>query len=96
VLTVTTALVPGLTQVTQAVDLVERGSVRLERMNLLDLRIEKVFKLGRMELSPVADIYNVLNSNVSTSEVTAVGGSLGRPSAILDGRFMRLGAKLNF
>jgi len=96
VLTVTTALVPGLTQVTQAVDLVERGSVRLERMNLLDLRFERGFKLGRVELSPVADIYNVLNSNVSTSEVTAVGGSLGRPSAILDGRFMRLGAKLNF
>ena len=96
VLTVTTALVPGLTQVTQAVDLVERGSVRLERMNLLDLRFEKVFRLGRTQLSPVADIYNVLNSNVSTSEVTAVGSSLGRPSAILDGRFMRLGAKLNF
>ena len=30
VLTVTTTLVPGLTQVTQAVDLVERGSVRLD------------------------------------------------------------------
>jgi hypothetical protein len=96
VLTVTTALVPGLTQVTQAVDLVERGSVRLERMNLLDLRFERMIKLGKMQLSPVADIYNVLNSNVSTSEVTAVGTSLGRPSAILDGRFMRLGAKLNF
>jgi hypothetical protein len=96
VLTVTTTLVPGLTQVTQAVDLVERGSVRLERMNLLDVRFEKVFKVGKLELSPVADVYNLLNSNVSTSEVTAVGGSLGRPSAILDGRFMRLGAKLNF
>ena len=94
-LTVTTALVPGLTQVTQPVDLVERGSVRLERMNLLDLRFEKVFKLGKMDLSPVADIYNVLNSNVSTSEVTAVGSSLGRPSAILDGRFVRRGVKLN-
>jgi hypothetical protein len=96
VLTVTTAHVPGLTQVTQPVDLVERGSVRLERMNLLDLRFEKVIKLGKMDLSPVADVYNVLNSNVSTSEVTAVGSSLGRPSAILDGRFVRLGAKLNF
>jgi hypothetical protein len=96
VFNVTRALVPNLTQVSQAVDLLPRGHVRLDRMNLLDLRLTKRFHAGGVRLEGVADVYNVLNSDVPVAEVETVGGSLARPVSILDGRLLRLGLKLNF
>jgi hypothetical protein len=94
--TVTRAQVPNLTQVTQQVDLIPRGDTRLDRSALLDLRASKVFRFGQHRLEAVADLYNVLNSNASTAEVEAVGTSLGRPSAIVDGRLLRLGVQWRF
>jgi hypothetical protein len=44
----------------------------------------------------VADLYNLLNSNATIAEVETVGTSLGRPSAIVDGRLLRLGVQWRF
>jgi hypothetical protein len=96
VYTVTRSVVPNLTQVTQNVDLVPPGTVRLQNNNLLDMRLAKIFNVGGAKLQALADIYNVLNSNATTGEVTTIGPSLGRPSGILDGRLLRLGIQLTF
>lgn len=93
---VTTAVVPGLTQGSFAVDLLERGEYRLPRLNQLDLRLEKGFSFGKSRLSAVLDIYNTLNSSATTAEVETVGSTLGRPVSILDGRLARVGAKFTF
>jgi hypothetical protein len=93
---VTRSEVPNLTQVSQSVDLVPSGDVRLQNNNLVDMRLSKIFKVKRARLEAIADVFNVLNSNATTGEVTTVGPSLGRPSAILDGRLLRLGIQMTF
>jgi Carboxypeptidase regulatory-like domain len=94
--TVTRAVVPDLTQASIGIDLLPRGDMRLERLNQFDLRFEKQLTIGTTKLSGLLDMYNVLNTNVTTAEVEAVGSTLGRPVSILDGRLIRLGGKLTF
>jgi hypothetical protein len=93
---VTTAQVPGLTQVTQNVQVAERGAFRFPWVNLLDLRVAKVFRAGGRRFEPTLDVFNVFNNNAVTSAVQTVGSSLGRPSAIVMGRLVRVGGRLTF
>src|SRR5207244_5123905 len=44
---VTTSIVPGLTQVTQNVQVAPRGEFRYPWQNLVDLRFTKIFNSGR-------------------------------------------------
>ena len=92
----TTAQVPGLTQVTQNVQVAERGEYRYPWVNLLDLRVTRTFQLGATTLEPTVDLYNVFNNNAVTNAVQTIGSSLGRPSAIVMGRLLRLGGRVTF
>jgi Carboxypeptidase regulatory-like domain len=94
--TVTTTQVPGLTQVTQSVNLVPRGEFRLPRATLLDFRLAKSFTLAGSKLEGIADVYNVLNSHAITSAVQTVGPALGQVGEIVDGRLLRLGVQWRF
>lgn len=94
--TVTRADVPGFTQVTQSVDLVPRGEVRLPRVNLLDVRLTKRFSVGKAAFEPMLDLYNLLNSNPTIREVESIGPNLGRPVLILPARLLKLGVKFSF
>jgi hypothetical protein len=96
--TVGRAQVPNLTQVTQNVALVPRGEVRLPSIDLLDLRVSRVFDLrsGRVKVEPLLDVYNVANLGVELSSVDTVGPNLGRVSDTLDGRIVRFGFKMSF
>jgi len=96
VFTVTRTQVPNLTQVTQNVDLVAAGDVRLPAHQLLDIRLGKTFNLAGSKLQGIADVYNIFNDNAAISQVTAVGPSLGQTSEIIQGRLLRLGLQWNF
>ncbi len=93
---VTTGVVPGLTQVTQNVQVAERGDYRYPWINLLDLRVAKTFTVRGVRVEPMADLFNVFNNNAITNAVQTVGASLGRPSAIVMGRLLRLGGRIAF
>jgi hypothetical protein len=93
---VTTAVVPGLTQVTQNVQAVPRGDFRYPWQNLVDLRVTKMFRAGTTRIEPTLDLFNVFNNNATTNVVTTIGSSLGRPSAIVMGRLLRVGAHVTF
>lgn len=93
---VTSAVVPGLTQVTQNVQVAERGEFRYPWVNLVDLRVTRVFRFGSVRMEPTVDLYNVFNNNAVTSAVETVGPSLGRPSAIVMGRLLRIGGHVTF
>lgn len=93
---VTTAIVPGLTQVTQNVQVAERGDYRYPWVNLLDLRVAKSFKAGGTRIEPTLDLFNVFNNNAVTNAVQTLGSSLGRPSSIVMGRLLRLGGRISF
>jgi hypothetical protein len=94
--TVTTSLVPGLTQVTQNVQVVPRGEYRYPWQNLVDIRFVKAFKGRSVRFEPTVDVFNLFNDNAVTNAVTVVGSSLGRPSAIVMGRLVRLGGRIAF
>jgi hypothetical protein len=95
--TVTTAMVPGLTQVTQSILVAPLGAYRYPWQNLFDVRLSRTFRLGeKVKLEPIADIFNVFNSSAITSEVTTIGSSLGKPSNIDMGRLLRLGGRVTF
>jgi hypothetical protein len=93
---VTTAVVPGLTQVTQNVQVAPRGEFRFPWVNIVDLRVTRSFSAGNLRFEPIVDLYNIFNNNAVTNAVQTVGPSLGRPSAIVMGRLLRLGARMNF
>lgn len=90
------AQVPNLTQVSQTVQLIPRGDVRLDRFDLFDLRVSKIFRSGGRQIEALADVFNVLNTNATTGEVQTVGSSLGRPSEIIEGRLLRVGVQIKF
>lgn len=93
---VTTTQVPGLTQVTQNVQVAKRGDFRYDWINLLDLRLSKVIAVNGLRIEPMADLFNVFNNNAVTNANQTVGASLGRPSAIVMGRLLRLGGRISF
>jgi hypothetical protein len=96
VFVVTTSIVPGLTQVTQSVQATPRGEFRYPWQNLVDLRFAKSFKTGATKFEPTVDVFNIFNNNAITSANTTIGSSLGRPSAIVMGRLLRLGGRITF
>jgi hypothetical protein len=94
---VTQAIVPGLTQVTQAVLVAPLGAFRYPWQNLLDLRFSRAFKFReRVGVEPIVDLFNVFNSSAVTSAVTTIGPSLLKPSQIDMGRLLRLGGRVTF
>jgi len=49
-----------------------------------------------VRFEPTMDIFNVFNDNAVTNANQTVGTSLGRPSAIVMGRLVRLGGRITF
>jgi len=94
--TVTSAVVPGLTQVNQNIQVAPRGEFRYPWQNLVDVRLVKVMTRGNVRFEPTIDVFNLFNDDAVTNGVTVVGSSLGRPSAIVMGRLVRLGGRIAF
>jgi hypothetical protein len=93
---VTRTEVPGLTQVTQRVTLVPAGDLRYPSWTLLDFRISRPFRRGRVTIEPMLDLYNALNESATLSQVITVGPALGEVSENVDGRLLRIGARIRF
>jgi hypothetical protein len=93
---VTTSIVPNLTQVTQNVLAAQNGDYRYPWQNLVDLRVTRRFRAGGSTIEPTLDLFNVFNNNAITSANTTIGASLGRPSAIVMGRLVRVGGRISF
>jgi len=47
-------------------------------------------------MRPSVDIYNLLNSSVVLTEIQTFGTALGRPTSMLQGRFVKLGLLTKF
>ena len=56
----------------------------------------KSFTVSGVRIEPMADLFNVFNNNAVTNANQTVGTSLGRPSAIVMGRLLRLGGRIAF
>ena len=93
---VTTSIVSGLTQVTQNIQAAPRGDFRYPWVNLVDLRLAWSVRSGSTRFEPTVDLFNVFDNSAVTSAVTTIGSSLGRPSAIVMGRLVRVGGRITF
>lgn len=73
------------------------NSRRMENINVLDVRAEKIWNLvGRMRLRTFADFFNITNSNAAETISFQTGAAFERPTNILAPRTMRLGARLEW
>ena len=73
----------------------------LQRINLVDMRFAKIFRFGGRRTDVGIDLYNLFNSNVTTSyqqtyELRTNGAAWLTPTAIAAPRLARLHVTLNF
>jgi hypothetical protein len=71
-------------------------SHRSETVPILDLRVDKAFKLGRYRFTGMADLFNVLNSNAVTNFGLVNGSAFNQIIAALDPRTFQLGIRFDF
>lgn len=79
-----------------AVNLLEPGSVWGDRVQQLDLRGSKIFKVGRTNIVANVDLYNVLNNSAVLRENLTYGPAWRNPLAVMPGRFVKFGTEITF
>jgi hypothetical protein len=81
---------------------IEPGSQRLPRINQLDLRISKIFKVGGTKTVVNFDAYNVFNNHAVTQENFTYlppfipGNPWQQPQYIIPSRFFKISAQFDF
>jgi Carboxypeptidase regulatory-like domain len=83
---------------TLTVQLVDQDTVYTERINQLDLRVSRTFKVGRVSVSPTLEAFNVNNSDAVVSYVSTnvLAASYLRPNSILQGRIIGVGTNVRW
>jgi hypothetical protein len=77
------------------VNLVAPGTMYGERLNQLDLRLSKAFRLDQLKLHLNFDLYNLMNGN-AILRVNNNYGSWLTPTAILDPRLYKISVQADF
>ena len=77
------------------------GTLYDDRLNQVDTRLSKTFRLGGVRLQAVAELYNVFNARPSqgnNNTYTAPGTPQGwlTPGALLGGRLLKFGAQIDY
>jgi outer membrane receptor protein involved in Fe transport len=88
-----------LNQLTETIKAEPRGANGYPSINILDLRVQKEFKLGKVQLKLFADIFNVFNDNTVLEEYLDSSNpsmDFGEDLTIVAPRVMRLGVKIEF
>ena len=71
-----------------------------DRLNQLDIRLAKIFKIGHGTLDADFDLYNAFNSDASLAVTSAYNGTNGgawlKPTAIVQGRIFKAGVRWDF
>jgi hypothetical protein len=81
------------------VNLSKQGDIYPDRINTVDMRFSKIFRVKRTRANVGIDLYNLFNSNTGTTFNQAYGadGSAWlRPTAILNARFLRFNTTIDF
>jgi hypothetical protein len=87
----------GATTVT--LDLAKLGEVYPDRLNTVDMRFTKILRFGRLRTNVGVDLYNLFNANTGTSfnqNFGTDGSTWLRPNAILNPRYVRFNATVDF
>ncbi|MFN8059333.1 MAG: carboxypeptidase regulatory-like domain-containing protein [Vicinamibacterales bacterium] len=69
---------------------------RSDTVSLLNLRLDKTFKIGKYSVQGMLDIYNLLNVDAVTNFALAAGPSYKTVVAVLDPRVFQAGIRFEF
>jgi hypothetical protein len=72
------------------------GELYGDRITQVDMRVAKLVRFGRTRANIGIDVYNLFNSNVPLTYVTTYGTTWGRPQSVLDARFAKFSAQIDF
>jgi hypothetical protein len=87
----------ALTQVSQTLNVAERGTHRLPNVNVGDFAVKRLFRLGRsVTAEPAMELFNVGNVNTVQGRVTTLGPAYHRATSIMRGRMLRFGVNVKF
>jgi hypothetical protein len=82
-----------------SVNLTKPGQLYGDRIYNVDMRFAKILRFGRTRTNVGIDLYNIFNANTPTSYSTAFGfdgAAWLRPTGILNPRFVRFNATVDF
>ena len=80
-------------------DLARLGDVYPARLNTVDMRVSKILRFGRFRANVGFDLYNLFNANTGTAfnqNFGTNGATWLRPNAILNPRYARFNATVDF
>jgi hypothetical protein len=87
----------SLTQVSQSLVVEPRGTTRLPRVNLVDLSLRKIFRIGgERSVEPVLEVYNVLNASAIQARTTILGPAYVNVANTLRGRMVKFAVNAKF
>jgi hypothetical protein len=81
---------------TVTVNLVGPWELRGDRVNQLDFRVAKILRYGGRRTMVSLDLYNALNANPILGQTQTYGPSWLNPTSVMDARFIRLSAQIDF
>jgi hypothetical protein len=83
-------------QANQVVTVVEPLAYYGERLNAMDLRIGKIIRYAGVRTNINFDIFNVFNADTVLTENPTFGAPYRRPTGIIQARFLKIGATIDF
>ena len=88
----------GVATQARLINILLPGELYAERINQVDMRAAKVLRFGGRRLDVGFDFYNIFNANPGLAFDTNFGNGSGwlRPSSVLNPRFVRFNATLDF
>jgi hypothetical protein len=81
---------------TVSVPLVPSGTMFGDRLNQLDVRAARTFKVRNVNVLANLDLYNLFNANPVLTLITAYGSNWQKPATILGGRMLKVGVQVTF
>jgi len=80
----------------RVINIVNAGEVFVERLNQIDLRLSKIFRMSGTRTNINFDFYNVTNSNSVIGENAAYGPAWRSPTNILLPRLFKISAQFDW
>jgi hypothetical protein len=82
---------------TVTIDLIPPGTLYGDRLNQLNFRVSKVFRLATdRRVEAIVDWYNLLNANPVLAQNNVFGSAWLQPIQVLQGRLLKFGFQLDF
>jgi len=81
---------------TTTIELIQNGTQFASRLNQIDARFAKTFRIGRTRVQGMFNLYNLANANPVLGINTRYGPAWLNPTQVLPGRLVKVGAQMTF